>query len=155
MSAGQVALHWGVRESFVRYVATMPGGEVSVGGGATMSPRNDFVFPLVDDDQFDWSAANGVLRFGGDLRMVGHHGMLQVTIAHPVLELADGLGRLLIASPTQEDGVFAIVDVQERPSEDGGVRLFSTALVPGAVPFFNDVYPAGLDFADLRLFHTP
>src|SRR5512134_1772276 len=72
-----LGLSWGIKRSFVDYIASLPDGSVSATDGATVSGTSLFCFSPETSD-YDVARGTGVLRFRGDVRLAGHHGMLLV-----------------------------------------------------------------------------
>jgi hypothetical protein len=131
---------WGIKSSFVDYIAGMPDGAMSVTDGA-VAADGGFLFPVIDHEDFDRSTGLGLLRFGGDVRFRAHNGVLSVRIAHPEL-VADGDGaRILIRDVRDEPLELAWLGMPE-PLAGGGLRI-PAMLAPAGVPYFNDVYPQG------------
>lgn len=84
-------LTWGLRTSFLLYLARMPQTEVSVGDGAGYTMEREFWFPLSDDEEPSSSPANDrTLRFEGEVSIVAHSGFLRLTVADPWVEHAGG-----------------------------------------------------------------
>jgi len=143
-------MRWGVKESFVDYIARAPGGQVSVTEGAGfVAESRQFAFPLVDATGFDVAANAGVLEFAGDVRFSGHFGFLYLPLTRPRIEVSVGVARLSFIVPDGRDGdgepvVLAELDWPQ-PAREGvllwrstGVRLASTG-----APLFNGSYGAG------------
>lgn len=137
---GLRGLRWGIKASFVRYVAGMPDGTMSVTGGAVETPEG-FVFPVRDARSFDTKTGSGIVRFEGDVRFRAHHGMLQVRVADPELSVDERGARLSVEGP---DGTrLTVAELgTPRPAEGGGLEI-PAALTAEAVSYFNDVYPEG------------
>lgn len=82
-------LHWGVRDSFRRYITTVAHGEWTVSEGATWTGGDDkinghWVFPAADGQTISRHTTN--FAYKGKLRFVGHDGKLDITIANPSIE---------------------------------------------------------------------
>jgi hypothetical protein len=73
-------LHWGFKESFRSYISgTIANGEWSVADGAAYATP-----------EFSWSGGSGSLSavtFAGAVTFTGHGGILNTTIANPVVQL--------------------------------------------------------------------
>jgi hypothetical protein len=159
--AGQqeFGLRWGIKSSFVDYVARMPDGRLSVGGGAEPGQAGGVVFPPIrgarrtTEDNVD----ERIWEFGGEARFAGHFGMLFVRIASPTIAVRDGVGRLTIADPYVADGgerlTLADVVVHEQSQSPGALVWKSSAVLmhASARALFNDVYQAGEPFDPLTL----
>ncbi|GAA4752613.1 hypothetical protein GCM10023350_42370 [Nocardioides endophyticus] len=149
-------LIWGIKASFLSYLARMPDLQSSVADGAVTTPANGFYFPLVSAAEYDAGTGLGTLRFGGDVRFSAHHGMLFVMFAQPWLELTAGTAVLSVADPASYptlDKRVPLLDVEVRAwVRHGDARAWpalATTLRPEAVELFNDVYAAGEPFEPL------
>lgn len=109
-------LSWGFKESFRAYIdSNIANGEWTTDGAVTY-----------DTPAFTWTGGTGtytpitgdaVITFTGSVRFTGHEGVLDTTIADPVLRLGGTTGVLLldVSGPTM-DGTP--VDVQDVPFVD-------------------------------------
>lgn len=137
---GMKGMRWGVKSSFVSYVARMPDGAMSVTGGAA-STDDGYVFPVRDATDFDARTGSGTLRFEGDLRFRAHAGMLQVRLADPEVETT-GNGAWLTVLDAAGERIPLCHLGTPHPADGGGIEI-PTALTVQGVPYFNDVYPEG------------
>lgn len=79
-SAGPVlALEWGIKQSLVRYIASMADGSIVASDPATVTECG-FRFPATPPLQ-----ANGTLHFAGSVTLTAHGGMLRLVVAEPWL----------------------------------------------------------------------
>lgn len=139
-SAPLRGMRWGIKASFLAYLAHLPDAAMSATDGAVDSPEG-FVFPLEDASDFDARTGAGELRFRGDVRLRGHGGMLSVRFANPRVTVDDVGPRLSV-----EDAVGArlrVATLGTPKSADGGGIEIPAALTAEAVACFNDVYPEG------------
>lgn len=90
-------LSWGIKRSFLDYIASLPDGSVSATGGATVAGPSLFCFSA-DPCDYDVASGTGVLRFRGDVRLAGHHGMLLVRLLDPWITFTSGSGVLSIST---------------------------------------------------------
>jgi hypothetical protein len=109
-------LTWGFKDSFRAYIdSDIANGEWTTDGAVTY-----------DTPAFTWTGGTGtytpitgdaVISFTGSVRFTGHEGVLDTTIADPVLRLGGDTGVLLldVSGPTM-DGTP--VDVQDVPFVD-------------------------------------
>ena len=109
-------LTWGFKESFRAYIdSDIANGEWTTDGAVSY-----------DTPAFTWTGGTGtytpitgdaVISFTGSVRFTGHEGVLDTTIADPVVRLGGGTGVLLldVSGPTM-DGTP--VDVQDVPFVD-------------------------------------
>lgn len=137
------SLSWGVKESFRSYISgSIAKGSWAAEGGATYATPS-----------FGWSsgtgeldagagagdAATGDVAFTGSVRFTGHQGVLDTTIADPVLRFTSATSAQLlldVAGTTQEgvavsssDVPFADVDLAASPV-DPATGAFSFAAAP-------------------------
>lgn len=143
-------LYWGVRESFIAYVAGNPDGQVYGDGGVETDGEGTFRFPLAS------AAGEGAswrIAFAGVVRFVAHGGMLDVMLAEPVLELGGEVGALVVTHGEQER---RILEVESAPPVeiDGAWLVFpplATTLTADGSHLFGDVYPPGEPFDPLQV----
>jgi len=149
-----VGLLWGLRDSFLSY-ARRVGARVELGGGAGLVADGDaFYFPLADQSGFEVTALSGVLRFDGRVRILAHHGALDVRVVAPFLTVSPGLG-VLSARTRSGEGArrFDLVEADlPVPTCDGSTLMWSaceTVLSSGGVGLFQARYGAGEPFAPI------
>jgi hypothetical protein len=157
-----VGLRWAVKRSFLDYLARTPGSRAYVAGGVTANSVSEVTFPPAADavDQADPSGAL-VYRFQGEVRYIGHGGLLHVAITDPIVTLAGDIGTLTIASVDEEDRhvrvELATLTVSARTAGDDGISWEATdvRLAPAGVAVFGDVYQAGELMAPLYVYLPP
>jgi hypothetical protein len=151
-------LTWGFKESFRAYIdGSIANGEWTVADGATYNTPS-FGFPA-GSGHVDPRDPNGSVAFAGSVRFTGHGGILDTTVANPVLVVRpDGTGLLLldVSGPTMEgdevtvtEAEFLDVDLtgQNLTPVDGVITIDAaptTLTADGAVAFPN--YEAGSEF---------
>lgn len=155
---GDATLTWGFKESFRAYIdGSIANGEWTVADGATYeTPTFGFV---ADEGRIDPRGPQGSVDFPGSVRFTGHGGILDTTIANPVLQLrADGKAFLLIdvrGVTMDGDDVamsstrFVELDLSGQDLEPvGGIMTLdeapATLTADGAIAFPN--YPEGEAF---------
>jgi hypothetical protein len=154
-------LTWGFKESFRAYIdGSIANGEWAVADGATYDTPS-FGFPA-GSGRVDPRDPNGSIAFAGSVRFTGHGGILDTTVANPVLVLQpDGTGLLLldVSGPTMEgdevtvtEAEFLDVDLtgQNLTPVDGVITIDAaptTLTADGAVAFPN--YEVGTEFDPL------
>jgi len=90
-------LTWGIKRSFMDYISGLPDGAVSAADGATVTASGEFCFAPAGSE-YDPARGTGVLRFRGDVRVAGHHGMMFVRLLDPWVEFTAGHGVLSIST---------------------------------------------------------
>jgi hypothetical protein len=144
-------LRWSIKREFLRYVARMPDGRCSVTDGAVVA---DDTFLFVPDQiaAHGPAAGTGVLRFRGDVRFAGHHGLLFVRIADPWLTVDHEVATLTIAG--SDDAAARIPLVTVTLTAGDPFRHFSgtdARLTSEGSELFGTVYSAGERFDDLTV----
>jgi hypothetical protein len=151
-------LTWGFKESFRAYIdGSIANGEWTVADGATYDTPS-FGFPAVAG-RIDPRDPNGSIAFTGSVRFTGHGGILDTTVANPVLVVnPDATAVLLldVSGPTMEGDQVTVLaaefvdvdlDGQNLTPVDGIITIDAapTRLTEaGAVAFPN--YEAGAEF---------
>lgn len=150
MNATGGTLTWSIKDSLLRYVTVISRGSVEVGGGAGVDDEGVFSFPLRRAVRIEGEWA---LSFEGSVRLVAHHGLLDIRIVDPEFIVGD-VGGVLIAQ-TADDGTTTPVAATPpaAPAEVGDALEWDAAseLLPAAVEVFGSVYPAGTELAPLRI----
>jgi hypothetical protein len=135
--AGATLLAWGIKPSFLRYVAGV-GGEIACEDGAAQAP-DGFVFPVADE------AADATLSATGSVRIRAHGGLLDVAL-HDLrltptadgeqLSVAAGAGRRILATAPRT------------PADATGTAPL--LLHADAVVLFDGTYPPGTELDPIR-----
>lgn len=138
-------LTWGVKTSFLLYLARMPQTQVGVGEGAGYTVDREFWFPLTRPDGAS-SSDRGALRFEGEVSIVAHSGFLRLTLADPWV-LRDGeSARLSVRLGAGERVELLDLEWTEPVRhDDGTVSWFNlpARLAEAGVPVFNEAYGVG------------
>ncbi|WP_026928119.1 HtaA domain-containing protein [Granulicoccus phenolivorans] len=150
-------LLWGIKSSFVTYIARMPDGQGSLSDGATTheSDKLECFFPL----DRETAQAEQTWSFRGDVRFSGHANMLFVRIAHPRLE-ARGDRTVLTIAPVYPDETarieLATVRLERGPRyPDVDVWHGTEVLLTEAgADIFNNVYAPGEPLEQFTM-HVP
>lgn len=149
-------MHWGVKESFRKYiVGRVAQGQYTVSGGATDS-GNGFNFP-VRSSNITASGA-GEVRFDGQLTFYGHDGALDIVMNDFALQISGSQAHLIAdfqsyhfagyvkgvkGEPNNgNDEVIVTVDL-DQPADfsSGNVNLSgTTSLASGGEKLFGDFY---------------
>lgn len=151
-------LEWGFKESFRAYIdSSIANGEWTVADGATYQTPV-FAFPG-GSGRLDPGDPSGSIGFAGSVRFTGHGGVLDTTLANPVLAFqgdARALLRLDVSGPTMmgdqiEVAATPFVEVdlagQDLTVVDGVVTIVeapTSLTADGETAFPN--YPAGEEF---------
>jgi len=144
-------LRWGIKASFLGYVARMPDGRAYLGSGAAVNDRNEMLFPLDEE-----ASEDGTFAFGGDVRFSGHFGMLFVQISEPRIVVREGEAEMTVVDPESEDGkrVRLVTFALTGPSAEDDLERWEAAdvrLTEEGVALFGEVYQAGEQFAPLTV----
>ena len=145
----RAGLRWGIKSSFLDYVARTPGSQSSVTSGALTTSKRRYYFPLATNE-YDPPSGQEILKFSGDVRFAGHFGMLLVVFIDPWVTMDRAGGTLTFADPDHYPDVskrLPMLDLAPATWADNqGMRYWpniATSLRPEAMEFFNNVYPAG------------
>jgi hypothetical protein len=156
------SLTWGFKESFRAYID----GDIANGEWTT---DGDVGY---ETPEFTWSGGTGTytpiydsidIAFSGSVRFTGHDGLLDTTIADPVIRFADGAGAVLLdvsgatmdGTPTDlQDVRFVDVPSFEVVGDDAvrSVDADTALTVDGATAFPN--YEAGTAFDPVSISMT-
>jgi hypothetical protein len=90
-------LGWGIKRSFIDYINSLPDASVSAVDGAGMDEAGLFRF-APDRWDYDADSGTGILRFRGDVRLSGHHGMMFIRLLDPWIAFTGGRGILSIST---------------------------------------------------------
>lgn len=145
-------LVWGVRESFVEYILSMPDGRIILGGNCAPTDTGKFAFPYLGRRNSGRETIR--LQFGGSVEFFAHFGMLSVTFSNPMLELAAEGSTVSVES----DGRSVLIASVELPemTHYGGMAIWNEAgvsLTDHGSALFGGTYPPGtpLDPLSLRI----
>jgi hypothetical protein len=158
-----VGLSWGIKLSFLRYVAGTADGRCSVTDGASTSEGHEYLFEPAGG-WVDPATGSAVLQFRGDVRISAHHGFLFLQFQDPWLEVDRHQGRLTITDPSAEPGEpprmpLLIFDLQQSAApgaEDTLLtgRAVAAQLTAEGSAFFGGSYDPGARFDDFS-YHVP
>lgn len=140
-----LGLSWGIKRSFIDYIASLPDGSVSATDGATMSGSTLFCFSPATSD-YDAALGTGVLRFRGDVRLSGHHGMLLVRLLDPWITFTSGSGVLSISTGDGQDRTAVGFLSPAKPREADGSLVWEhvdVVISPEGSELFDGQYAAG------------
>ncbi len=153
-------LDWGVLERFRNYVeGPIAHGKIAVVKPASAAASKDsYSFPQVPGGKWNTTSEKGSVAYGGALRFTGHDGVLDLTLANPIVTVRSATEAELSVSYrssdmgtgawTEKRAVIAKINLSaavraERPS--GAVRWTNApaTLTAGGVEVFQDFYAAG------------
>ena len=144
-------LIWGVKGSFVRYLASVPDTAVALDDGAAeFRDGGAWRFPgagmRITGDP--WAEGSAEYDFTGSLRIDGHGGMMAVRIIRPRLTLADGEAVLSVEdehrASERHELARAALDSERRRGD--GSAAFDLRLT-GLAAMFGGSYPLGTPLA--------
>ncbi len=142
-----LGLSWGVKRSFIDYIASLPDGSVSATSGAAKADDSLFCFGPGSGD-YDVARGTGVLRFRGDVRLAGHHGMLLVRLLDPWITFTGGSGVLSISTGDgggQDRATIGFLS-PARPRQSDGYLVWDhvdVVISPEGSELFDGQYAAG------------
>ena len=149
MARRDTGLVWGLKESFLDYVAGCPDGSVELSPGTGQLPDGRFYFSP------DPSAPPAALHFCGGVRLRAYGGMLDVCLMDPRVE--ESAGGAALSAETWKEGLWQRIrfaDLTWAPAlpgqgtetaADATVRTMAagTRLHPDATALFDYTYAAG------------
>lgn len=128
----------------------MPDGRIHVFGGASATEEEDIHFELAASSGA--SSSDAVHEFTGELRMLGHAGMLEICLADPQVIISGERGEMSVRDPeaTREGLRIPLVcfEVTTRGVDGDLVVLVAgeVRLLEAAVELFGGVYRVGEPF---------
>jgi hypothetical protein len=153
-----LGLHWGIKKSFLDYVARMPDGRGIFRDGATLADGSIAVFePDVEAEQPEAADADLFLAFHGDIHFSGHFGMLNVRIADPWITMRGSQAEMTVLDPYHPEAgprlPLVRFTLESRKTEDD-MRIWlgtEVHLTQEATGLFNDVYRVGEQFESIAI----
>ncbi|MCK3768789.1 HtaA domain-containing protein [Microbacterium aerolatum] len=104
------SLRWAISSSFVNYITTTAQGEIFVSGGATRS-GGQFQFGQAAGTTYNPATGVGSVSYNGSVRFTGHHGVLDVTVAQPRIEITSPSAATLYVTSGGSRVAFATLDL--------------------------------------------
>lgn len=155
-------LYWGVKRSFLRYIAMLPDGGYEASEGAALVDDAVFRFvPATDDADEDVAdgavAEERIFRFRGSVLLQGHGRLLRVRIADPWFHFGPNGSRLSVCDPVRrsEDGArLVLAGVTASRSSAGDVRCWTDLPVhldAAGVSLFGGQYDAGEELSPVTI----
>lgn len=141
-------LHWGVKSSFVDYIASLRDGVIQADEGAEVS-ETEFTFEFDELEESD-DALN--IRFNGRLAMAGHGGFLWVMFAYPRVQIL-AAGAILTVRDTRHDQQHLPFATLSAPRVADETIFVEASLHPDATWVFENRYATGslLDPIEMNL----
>ena len=143
----EISFAWGIKQSFLRYLAKLPGTQASVGGGAAFTNDNRFVFPAAEGVGNDGLTVAGTVKFEGDVHLTAHGGMLDLILSDPWVDIDGRTARLSFVTHRSAGAGLArtvVCELLEQPGEsDNSRRAWETRLADTGVHVFGDTYAVG------------
>ena len=121
---GAGSLAWGVKQSFRDYV-TGPIAKGSISTSGAGSSGGIFTFGQATGGTYDADSGTGTSRYSGSVRFQGHGGILDLTLASPVVRVESSARATLLVSISGGASVpFATLDLAaaSRSTASGTVR---------------------------------
>lgn len=148
-------LKWGVRESFVRYVASLPDGSFHCSAGAATGfpSAGPWTFEYVGESVRDDAR---VLKFRGDLRFRGHGGMMFVMLLDPWLALGSTAAELSVVDLAAWPDTSVRTALARTPAGWTSEQFADAVEVPlqldqAGSELFNGIYPVGSALAPVHV----
>ncbi|MBP3977255.1 HtaA domain-containing protein [Microbacterium sp. BLY] len=117
------SLRWAISSSFTNYITgPIAQGAISVSGGATRS-GSQFQFGQTVGGDYDAKSGRGSVVYRGAVRFTGHHGVLDVTVADPVIRITSASSATLLVTSGGTQVPFATLDLSRavRTAANGAV----------------------------------
>ncbi|MET7770857.1 HtaA domain-containing protein [Nocardia sp. NPDC005366] len=151
----ELGLDWGIKLSFVQYIAKLPDGQASASSGVRPTETNGLFFEADPDTPPTPAGADAVYAFRGDVRFGGHFGMLYVRIADPWIVRRGNQAELTVLDPHEPKKAprkRLVTFALSQPRSEGDIQIWDgtdVILTAEACSVFNDVYAAGERFESL------
>ena len=126
------ALVWGVKSSLREYVRSMADGRTECLDGAE-STAHGFRFPSDGTE----------LVFRGEVRLIGHGGMMRVVLRDPALERRGQSWVLTITDPDDPEQRLPFAHIAAFEAVEGGRRATDTSLTEEGADLFFGPYRDG------------
>ncbi|QSE92779.1 HtaA domain-containing protein [Rhodococcus pseudokoreensis] len=151
------SLLWGVRESYVNYVRSLPDGAVHCADGVRalddVGGRAAWAFEHAESAPID--ADPDELRFRGDLRFAGHGGMMFVMILDPWISFtATGVRMTVVDLDAWPDTSVRMTLAESLPGwrrQADCLAEIPIALHEAGCQVFGNIYPAGTPLSPVRI----
>lgn len=121
------SLRWAISSSFVNYITgPIAQGEIQVAGGATRS-GGQFQFGQAAGSTYNPATGLGSVGYTGTVRFTGHHGVLNVTIASPRVEVTSASAATLFVTHDGARVPFASINLASAAKTSAGGAVTYTA----------------------------
>jgi len=109
-AVGAGSLTWGVKQSFRDYVSgSIAKGAITTSGVSTSGGA--FVFSQASAGTFDRATGTGTSAYSGSVRFTGHNGILDVTLANPVVRVDSATSGTLLVTTGSRQIAFATLNL--------------------------------------------
>lgn len=154
-----LGLDWSILGRFVLYVLSTESGQCLTSAGARTVRPGVFHFALNKNLDFDPTNRSGALQFVGSVHFTGHYGMLNLTLANPVLEYVGEQPRITIETGHSSVTIAELYihesasDLAASTARVSPTRLanITSSLSEDATALFNEVYPSGTPLDPLSI----
>ncbi len=121
------SLRWAISSSFTNYITgPIAQGAIAVSGGATRS-GGQFQFGQTVGGDFDAASGRGSVVYRGAVRFTGHHGLLDVTVADPMIRITSASSATLFVTSGGAQVPFATLDLSRAVRTAAGGAVTYTA----------------------------
>ncbi|WP_336501377.1 HtaA domain-containing protein [Microbacterium paraoxydans] len=121
------SLRWAISSSFTNYITgPIAQGAIAVSGGATRS-GGQFQFGQTVGGDFDATSGRGSVVYRGAVRFTGHHGVLDVTVADPMIRITSASSATLSVTSGGAQVPFATLDLSRAVRTAAGGAVTYTA----------------------------
>ena len=109
-AVGAGSLTWGVKQSFRDYVTgSNAKGSISTSGVSTSGGA--FVFSQASGGSYDRATGTGTSTYSGSVHFTGHNGILDVTLANPVVRIDSAASATLLVTAGGRQIAFATLNL--------------------------------------------
>jgi hypothetical protein len=134
-------LVWGIKESFLRYVATIPDGVCELYDGTVPHSPGRFLFPRADREG----------EYAGTLTVFAYAGLLCVTVANPRIRVADGRHQLVVDTGSGDDSQLAVANLQLTTADGSGRLAYTATLTDEGCEWLGGNYTPGIEMDTVEI----
>lgn len=137
----QRGLIWGIKDSFLRYVAGIADGVCELSDGAAPYSPGRFLFP----------ARGTGTAYAGVLSVTAYGGILGVTVAQPHIAHTAHGRRLAVRTLDPAHPVLHVAELEPAADTAPGTVEYTARLLGEAVSWLGDAYAAGTELDRVTL----